>query len=62
MAQQARDPVCGMMVDTATAQHKSEYKGTTYYFCAPGCKTAFDRNPEQYIGQESGSSHQHGGH
>jgi YHS domain-containing protein len=52
MAQQARDPVCGMMVDTVTAQHKSEYKGKTYYFCAPGCKATFDRNPEQYVSQE----------
>ncbi len=62
MAQQARDPVCGMMVDIGTAQHKSEYKGKTYYFCAPGCKTAFDRNPEQYLQEESGSGQQHSGH
>ncbi|MCK4734513.1 MAG: YHS domain-containing protein [Methanophagales archaeon] len=25
-------------------------KGETYYFCAPGCKTAFEENPEEYVG------------
>jgi YHS domain-containing protein len=28
---------------------KSTYKGKTYYFCCPGCKTAFDKNPGKYI-------------
>ncbi|RME80220.1 MAG: YHS domain-containing protein [Caldilineae bacterium] len=61
---QAKDPVCGMMVDTETAEHKSEYKGTTYYFCAPGCKRAFDRDPEAYLaeGGESHEGHEHHGH
>jgi YHS domain-containing protein len=45
----AKDPVCGMDVDEKTAKHASEYKGQTYYFCAPGCKRAFDANPEQYV-------------
>jgi YHS domain-containing protein len=45
----AKDPVCGMMVDEKTAQWKSEYKGKTYYFCAPGCKRDFDKNPEMYL-------------
>ena len=57
----AIDPVCGMTVDTATAKHKSEYQGQTYYFCAPGCKRAFDTNPEQYINadgtQDASPSH-----
>ncbi|HXF61054.1 MAG TPA: YHS domain-containing protein [Caldilineaceae bacterium] len=55
---QVRDVVCGMMVDTETAQHKSEYQGQTYYFCAAGCKRAFDQNPEKYLGTESAG---HGG-
>ncbi len=45
----ALDPVCKMTVDEKTARIKSEYKGETYYFCAPGCKKAFDANPEKYI-------------
>jgi Cu+-exporting ATPase len=44
-----RDVVCGMMVDPKTAQWKSEYKGKTYFFCAPGCKTDFDKDPEKYL-------------
>ena len=46
------DPVCGMEVEPATAPAKSEYKGKTYYFCAPGCKKAFDADPEKYIGKQ----------
>jgi YHS domain-containing protein len=45
----AIDPVCKMTVDEKTAKHKSVYKGKTYYFCAPGCKIAFEENPEKYL-------------
>lgn len=45
----AKDPVCGMDVDEGTAKFESEYQGTKYYFCAPGCKTAFDEDPEKYL-------------
>ncbi len=44
------DPVCGMKVDPATAEHKADYKGQTYYFCAAGCRTKFVGNPEKYLG------------
>jgi xanthine dehydrogenase accessory factor len=39
---EATDPICGMMVDVATARYTSERDGQTYYFCCAGCKTAFD--------------------
>ena len=55
----AIDPVCNMQVDEQTAEWKSEYKGQMYYFCAPGCKAEFDRNPEQYVG-EAGQPAGHG--
>jgi YHS domain-containing protein len=58
----AIDPVCGMEVDEATAQWTSEYKGQTYYFCAPGCKTAFDNNPEAYLSGEGSGEHGHEHH
>ena len=48
----AKDPVCGMDVDEKNAQAQSEYKGKTYYFCSPGCKRDFDKNPEKYVGQK----------
>lgn len=45
----AVDPVCKMEVEEKTAPAKSEYKGETYYFCAPGCKKEFDSNPNKYV-------------
>lgn len=48
----ARDPICGMDVDPATAAGSSTYKGKTYYFCAPGCKKEFDEDPEKYAEKE----------
>jgi YHS domain-containing protein len=45
----AIDPVCGMTVVKATAKATYEYKGTTYYFCNPGCKEAFAKDPEKYL-------------
>jgi Cu+-exporting ATPase len=44
-----KDPVCGMDVDPATVQHKSEHEGKTYYFCAPGCRRAFEADPGKYL-------------
>ena len=53
-----KDPVCGMEVDPKTAAGKSEYQGKTYYFCSPGCKRDFDKDPEKYLGPEQ-SGHGH---
>ena len=39
------DPVCGMEVDPAT-DLKTDYQGTTYYFCNPSCLERFTRDPE----------------
>ncbi len=53
----AKDPVCGMECDPKTSD-KAEYQGQTYYFCAPGCKTEFQKNPEKYVH----AGHEHEGH
>ena len=55
----AKDPVCGMMVDEKKAPAKSEYKGQTYYFCAKGCKVAFDKDPEKYLAAHPGEKKGH---
>jgi len=47
----AIDPICKMTVDEDTAEYKTEYEGKTYYFCAPGCKSAFEENPSKYLGE-----------
>ena len=48
----AIDPVCHMQVDEKKAPATSEYQGKKYYFCAMGCKKAFDQDPEKYIGKK----------
>ena len=45
-----KDPVCGMMVDPATARGGSvEHAGTTYYFCNPRCAERFRAEPAKYL-------------
>ncbi|MGB9631151.1 MAG: copper-translocating P-type ATPase [Candidatus Methanodesulfokora sp.] len=51
-----RDPVCGMDVDPRNAL-SLDYKGKTYYFCSNQCKSAFERNPEAYIGRKEHEHH-----
>jgi P-type Cu+ transporter len=48
VGEEATDPVCGMSVDTATAEYRSFRDGKTYYFCSAGCKESFDKEPARY--------------
>lgn len=48
--EEAIDPVCGMTVEVASARHTFEHEGTTYYFCCPGCRKAFEKDPAAFIG------------
>ena len=58
----AKDPVCGMDVDERTAAATTVYQGRTYYFCAPGCKKAFEKEPEKYVQAAPGTGeHEHHG-
>jgi len=43
------DPVCKMKVETDTAKLMSVYQGREYFFCAPGCKNAFDKDPAKFL-------------
>ena len=47
-ARESRDPVCGMLVEIASARHRSEASGRVVYFCCAGCKDAFERDPGRY--------------
>jgi xanthine dehydrogenase accessory factor len=38
----ATDPVCGMTVAVAGAEHTLEHAGTTYYFCSAHCRRKFE--------------------
>src|ERR1700734_389875 len=48
LSKEARDPVCGMLVNVSAAKYKSEHDGSEVYFCCARCKQAFDRQPEKY--------------
>ena len=57
----AIDPVCLMEVDTGNPPGgHSEYESTDYYFCSPGCKVAFDRDPEHVLSGEGVAPMDHG--
>ncbi|MFO0809008.1 MAG: HAD-IC family P-type ATPase [Gemmataceae bacterium] len=44
-----KDPVCGMDVRPSTAAGRSDFRGTTYYFCSASCRQKFERSPAQYL-------------
>jgi Cu+-exporting ATPase len=48
-AGETRDPVCGMVVNPATAKHRAEHEGQTYYFCCDGCKAKFLADPARFL-------------
>jgi Cu+-exporting ATPase len=53
----AKDPVCGMEVDEKKAAGTAEHMGKTFYFCSPGCKVAFEKEPHKYA-KEGMEGHQ----
>ncbi|MET1064837.1 MAG: XdhC family protein [Arthrobacter sp.] len=44
----AVDPVCGMTVPASESSLHLEHNGVTVYFCSPGCRAAFRKDPERY--------------
>ena len=49
MVSMATDPICGMTVEREKAVATLEFEGTTYYFCARGCRDEFAQAPENYL-------------
>ncbi|MEX2324152.1 MAG: XdhC family protein [Nitriliruptoraceae bacterium] len=47
------DPVCGMTVDVNDSTPSAEHDGDTYYFCCPGCRAAFAKDPVSFLAQEA---------
>ena len=56
----AIDPVCGMTVDSGTAEYRSFHNGKAYYFCSAGCKGTFDKDPAKFA--SAGAKGGHEGH
>jgi xanthine dehydrogenase accessory factor len=50
-ATEGRDPICGMLVEIATARYRSEAAGRTIYFCCLHCKETFDQDPQRYLAE-----------
>jgi xanthine dehydrogenase accessory factor len=46
----ATDPVCGMTVVIGETAEQAEWGGRTWYFCGPGCRSRFERDPERHLG------------
>lgn len=44
-----KDLVCGMDVDRKKAAATFDHMGKTYYFCSPGCKANFAKEPGKYV-------------
>ena len=57
MATTVHDPVCHMDIDPTTAAGQSQYQDQTYYFCSPGCKVDFDRDPDGTLKAEAEYDH-----
>jgi xanthine dehydrogenase accessory factor len=47
------DPVCHMEVEIASAKHVADVEGVTYYFCCPGCRARFVKDPQRYLSAAS---------
>ena len=48
----ATDPVCGMSVNPETTKIIATIEGERYYFCAEGCRKAFEENPKKFLEPE----------
>ncbi len=46
-------PISGEEFTIAAATLHSEFKGKYVYFCCPGCKSRFDKDPEKYLSRNS---------
>jgi Cu+-exporting ATPase len=49
VATSARDPVCGMRVDPATAAATVAHAGALHHFCSAGCAEKFRADPGRYL-------------
>ena len=56
-----KDPVCGMMVNPATARGgTAEHEGKTYFFCNPRCAERFRSEPAKYLSPDYKPGGMHG--
>ncbi|MET4702079.1 Cu+-exporting ATPase [Constrictibacter sp. MBR-5] len=46
---EARDPVCGMLVEPNASIPHHEYEGQVYHFCSEKCRSRFAASPDDFI-------------
>lgn len=46
---EARDPVCGMLVEPNASSPHHEYEGQVYHFCSEKCRSRFAASPDDFI-------------
>lgn len=46
------DPVCGMRLSVSRAGESIEHGEKHYYFCASGCKSAFEKDSTKFVKKE----------
>lgn len=51
-----KDPVCGMLVDPASAKYRSDYTGKTYFFCSDKCRAKFEHDPKAFVAEGTASA------
>ncbi|HEX8510745.1 MAG TPA: HAD-IC family P-type ATPase, partial [Propionibacteriaceae bacterium] len=52
-----KDPVCGMDVDPATSEYRSDHDGQSYFFCSGHCQVKFAADPASYLYPHAGHEH-----
>jgi YHS domain-containing protein len=45
---EAKDPVCGMMVEPENAAASTTYESQEVFFCSDECRREFEANPARY--------------
>jgi YHS domain-containing protein/uncharacterized membrane protein YraQ (UPF0718 family) len=58
----AKDPVCGMQVETSRAPASTTYQGSSVYFCSEHCQTRFEKDPDRYASSRTATPHADGDH
>jgi YHS domain-containing protein len=53
----AKDPVCGMEIDSEEMRFFTDYNDGMYYFCSAECKRSFDDHPDTYIQEKAKQEH-----
>lgn len=49
----AKDPVCGMKVNSEQASYKFDYQNEQYFFCSQHCLESFKQKPDKYLAPKS---------